>query len=50
MKQVELIAAGYEWVCPLCDALNREIEVTEKVYCPECDEWFEVADYYHAHS
>lgn len=48
MKSVELIASGYEWTCPECEAFNREIELTEMVECPECGEKFQVGEYYHA--
>jgi DNA-directed RNA polymerase subunit RPC12/RpoP len=46
--KVDLIASGYEWECPKCDQLNKEIEVTENVTCEECKSVFEVADYHHA--
>jgi hypothetical protein len=26
-KTVDMVAAGYEWVCPNCDRLNHEIEI-----------------------
>ena len=45
---VDLIASGYEWVCPLCENFNREIQVTGQVYCPECHRQFIVTDYNHA--
>jgi len=35
-ESVSLIAAGYEWECPNCTVLNREIEVTANVECPVC--------------
>ena len=35
-EPVDIIASGYEWVCPDCDKLNKEIEVTEKVACVIC--------------
>jgi len=47
-EQVELIASGYEWICPHCEAFNAEIEVTEQVTCRSCRFTFEVEDYYHA--
>lgn len=40
METVDLIASGYEWVCPKCGKLNHEIEVTETVTChddEDCD-------------
>lgn len=48
METVELIASGYEWMCPACDRYNREVEVTETVECHGCYEKFEVTDYHHA--
>ena len=48
MESVELIASGYEWVCPECDTLNKEIEVTKTVKCKKCHTTFEVQDYAHA--
>jgi hypothetical protein len=32
-KSVDIIASGYEWICPKCDKLNLEIEITETVTC-----------------
>lgn len=48
MDSVELIASGYEWMCPECAAYNQEIEVVETVTCVECKTTFEVEDYEHA--
>ena len=36
METVEMIAAGYEWICPKCDQLNRMIEWREWVTCENC--------------
>jgi hypothetical protein len=47
-SSVQLIASGYEWICPKCDTLNHEIETTETVECDECETTFEVEDYHHA--
>lgn len=33
MESVDLVASGYEWICPNCEKLNREIEVTATVEC-----------------
>lgn len=33
---VDIIASGYEWICPNCEILNHEIEVTEFVDCGAC--------------
>ena len=48
MQKVELIASGYEWICPKCEMPIHEIEVTPIVICPFCRERYEVDDYYHA--
>jgi hypothetical protein len=45
---VSLIASGYEWTCPNCDTLNKEIEVTEKVFCDNCANFYNVEEYNHA--
>jgi len=45
---VELIASGYEFVCPECDELNKVIEVTEIVTCLYCNTKYKVGEYYHA--
>jgi uncharacterized protein (DUF983 family) len=47
VKEVELIASGYEWTCPECEELKTEIEIKETVECKECGKQFSVADYYH---
>lgn len=48
MKTVELIASGYEWMCPECKKMYKEIEVPEFVECKKCGKLFKVEDYYHA--
>ena len=50
MEQVDLIASGYEWVCPNCELLNKEIEIphSEIVECNNCGEKYEVGDHFHA--
>ncbi len=47
-ESVDLISSGYEWTCPHCDQLNREIEITETVKCSKCDKVYSVFDAYHA--
>lgn len=49
MKSVELISSGYEWVCPNCDTLNKEIEITKQVRCKRCWKKYEVDNAEHAH-
>lgn len=45
---IELIASGYEWICPKCEHLNKEIEVLENLVCAQCKETFVMSDYHHA--
>ena len=47
---VEMIASGYEWTCPKCEALMQEIEITPKVKCHDCSTVYNVDDYHHAHN
>ena len=47
-ETVELIASGYEWECPHCVTLNKEIEIPKKVKCSECGKEFEVDNADHA--
>lgn len=49
METVDLIASGYEWTCPKCDTLNREIAIKETVKCANCGEEFEVGEVDHAY-
>ncbi|MBW1845556.1 MAG: hypothetical protein JRI94_00115 [Deltaproteobacteria bacterium] len=42
METVGLIASGYEWTCPECDTLNKEIEIYNQVTCQNCERTFEV--------
>lgn len=37
---VDMIASGYEWVCPNCGVLNPEIEHTPTVTCKSCQRLF----------
>lgn len=50
METVDLIASGYEFVCPYCDALNKLIEVPSDliVRCKKCGKRANVSDYHHA--
>jgi len=31
LPEVDMIASGYEWICPGCECYNREIEITKQV-------------------
>lgn len=48
-ETVDLIASGYEWVCPACDKLNKEIEAKQTVTCKDCHETFEANTPEHAY-
>lgn len=41
METVDIIASGYEWTCPECNRLNKEIEYTQQVQCKQCQQTFE---------
>lgn len=45
---IYLIASGYEWTCPRCQRLHREIEITQQVACPHCRRAYPVAEADHA--
>ena len=38
MKKVDVIASGYEWVCPKCGTLNKEMEYKPYYCCCKCAE------------
>jgi hypothetical protein len=48
MESVDIIASGYEWICPFCETHNEEIEVKEKVKCIKCKKVFETNPAEHA--
>jgi hypothetical protein len=50
-EPVDLVASGYEWMCPKddCGVINTEIEVTEIVICKKCGRGFETSPPEHAH-
>ena len=55
MESVDLIASGYEWICPNCDNLNKEIEIPkyqtpprDEVMCDKCYNMFKINDVQHA--
>lgn len=35
-EPVDLVASGYDWTCPQCNAMHHEIEIKEHVVCPQC--------------
>lgn len=38
---VDIIASGYEWICPICEKFNKEIDYSQFVTCSECNTDFE---------
>ena len=44
---IQLIASGYEWICPECEHLNHEIEIVEVVKCQNCGEKYLVDEALH---
>ncbi|KKN77477.1 hypothetical protein LCGC14_0360360 [marine sediment metagenome] len=51
METVDIIASGYEWICPECERFNTEIEITETVICeaPTCKAEFKTNPAEHAY-
>jgi len=51
LEPVEIIASGYEWICPKCKTLNKihEIPLEEIVKCIHCNTKFRIEDFYHAY-
>jgi protein-arginine kinase activator protein McsA len=45
---VDLVASGYEWICPHCELLNKEIEALDMVTCSNCGRTFEANPPEHA--
>ncbi len=48
-EPVDIIASGYEWMCPTCETLVLEIEHTEIVTCSECNKSYYTSPPLHAH-
>lgn len=48
-ETVDIIASGYEWICPKCEKFNTEIEITEQVKCSDCGRVFETNPAEHAY-
>ena len=44
LDSVDLIATGYEWICPTCNALNKVTEITRFLYCESCFVEYEVGN------
>ena len=48
MESVDIIASGYEFVCPNCDAYNTIVQTAIDVVCGSCKPTFEVDEIEHA--
>jgi len=48
-EHIEVIASGYEWECPHCETLNKDIEILEVMKCSHCHRNFTVDEFYHAY-
>jgi len=48
-ETVDIIASGYEWVCPKCEHYNTEIEHAYQVQCNLCERVFETNPPEHAY-
>lgn len=46
--EADVIAASYEWVCPCCGMLHRQVEWTQWVRCGPCRKAFRSAPPRHA--
>jgi len=40
---VDLIAKGYEWICPACQEYNETIEAVYLVSCRKCEKQYTVS-------
>ena len=48
-ESVDVVASGYEWVCPFCDLLNKDIEHKTEVTCQSCLVTYEAEPPNHAY-
>jgi hypothetical protein len=51
LPKVEVIASGYEWMCPVCDSYNTLIAVPKygvAVQCIKCQQRLAVDEVMHA--
>jgi len=46
---IDIIVSSYEWECPHCETLNKEIELNETVMCSNCYKHFHVTEYCHTY-
>nr|MBI3613944.1 hypothetical protein [Nitrospirota bacterium] len=48
LESVEIIASGYEWICPSCEQFHQTMETAEEVQCQRCHRRYTVTDIHHA--
>ncbi len=46
---VDVIASGFEWICPNCEFIHRDIEITSSLHCSRCNIDFERGEVHHAY-
>ena len=51
LEEVELIASGYEWICPKCGGFNTHYEIPpgDIIECRFCKTKFKIKDFFHAY-
>ena len=49
LDSVDVIASGYEWMCPECNHFNTEAGIRDEVECEECHTHFETNGAEHAY-
>ena len=47
-NRVDLIASGYEFICPSCNGFNTEMGIKEIVTCEFCNKSYETREIHHA--
>ena len=47
-SSVDIIASGYEFICPKCEAYNKIIQTATEVECGSCLKAFSVSEIEHA--
>lgn len=47
-EDIDVIASGYEWTCPGCGDLRKEIEIKPRFVCKKCNLSYAVSDYKHS--
>gem|GEM_PF-3553760 len=50
MDSVEIVASGYELMCPACEEMTYFDQLTETVSCAHCGREFTVSNYEHIYA